>query len=300
MATLHPGLTGGQIDPLATAHAGLALGPGSAATQVEGAAAVRATENMCREPRRRPPQGSHRRGHGSGAGVGAWQTGRLALAPNGAACGLPPQVVLRYRRPSQGCYGRRGGGWLWADTDAVAEDGGGGAPSCRNQAWPSAAVGLRARCTTATRALCCDGRVRASVVAGMLSRNVMGSFAVLMSVKVDMGRASSDGTTAAACAQLLKPRCAACVMASPRVLRVARCLASRSCPPYLSFTFCTNCSSSFAGRGREPGGHASQIDLAPTTSAAVVEMAPRLVVMRAGRPYGRANNASAEKSVAAW
>ena len=93
-ATLHPGLTGGDIYLLATAHAGLAQGPGSAATQAEGAAAARATESMCRQPRRRPPQGSHRRGYGSGAGVGAGQTGCLAPAPNGAARGLPPQVVL--------------------------------------------------------------------------------------------------------------------------------------------------------------------------------------------------------------
>ena len=105
------------------------------------------------------------------------------------------------------------------------------APSCRNQACPSAAVGLRAQCTAATRVSCCDGRVRASVVARMLLRNMMGSFAVLMSVKVDRGRASSDATTTAACAQLLKPRCVACVMASPRVVRVARCLTSRSGPP---------------------------------------------------------------------
>ena len=83
------------------------------------------------------------------------------------------------------------GGWLEADIDAAAEDDGGGAPLCRNQAWPSAAVGLRARCTAAS-ASCCDGRVRACVVARMPLWNVTGSFAVLMSVKVDRGRASSD------------------------------------------------------------------------------------------------------------
>ena len=150
----------------------------------------------------------------------------------------------------------------------------------------------------ATKAPCWDGRVRASVVARMLLRKVTGSFAVLMSVKDDMGRASLDATTAA-CAQLLMPRCVAYVMASPRVLRVARCLTSRSGPSYLPMTLCTNCPSSFASFGWEQGGHASQTDLAPTTGAAVVEMAPRFVVMRVGSPYGRANYASANESVAA-
>ena len=93
-ATLHPGLTGGHIDPLATAHAGLAPGLGSAAILVVSAAAARATGNTCRRLRRRLPQGSHCRGQGYGAGVGAGQTGCPAPALNGAARGPPSQAVL--------------------------------------------------------------------------------------------------------------------------------------------------------------------------------------------------------------
>ena len=92
--------------------------------------------------------------------------------------------------PSLAAAGRSGGG---GNSSCGGADGG-AALTCRNQAWPSAAVGLSARRTAWSSASCCEGLVRETVSARRPLPNEVASLVGPRSVKAVMGKASSEAT----------------------------------------------------------------------------------------------------------